>query len=338
MASQTIQDYRLLDFDRLRRAELGPRSFDSIGAEIQDLKSVYDQMVSIVERNSDLPPGLQSLIEGTIRTFLSNIANPILVYEYAQDESVQFKRHNQIAQQVRTLHQQTFSTNQPNALLLYAAARSFDIAGAAEVLEKAATSERKFNDLAQQQEALLNMLRSKASSSTIQDYAEIFSQQALKHSAFSISLKKRPYVVIGAAYLWIATAVTLLVVGITQIHQLDVWFAIDPQNPYSAVAALIKRLAFISLWVYIISFGFRQFSINKHLATLNRHRANVLNSFRLFIETIGPDDQSSRSHLMLQVAKAIYEHGMTGYLHPRAPESRDPSFVELTRILTAKPS
>ena len=153
---------------------------------------------------------------------------------------------------------------------------------------------------------------------------------------------------IGASHLWITAGIILIFVGLMNLHRLDEWFplpegtvnpktsVIEPPNVYEEVGVFLKRVVLISFWIYGIGFSVKQFSINKHLFTLNKHRENALNSYKLFSGTIGSDDPQARSQLMLQVARAIYEHGSSGYLVQRG-DMKEPSIIELTRFLTTKP-
>jgi hypothetical protein len=334
MAQDQFAAYSSIDFQSLRRIELGPRSFDSIHNLLLDLKSLYDQIIEIALRIPDLPAGINSSVVNNINTFIANIVKPIQEYDYAKDERNQFNNHNEITRRVRELHNRVFSEQQHNLLLLFSTARSYDIAGASRVISQVEQARKSLDDLGKQQQSVLNSLRTKAGEQTIQDYARIFGDQANKHSSFSLKLKPQPKLVIGAAYFWIATAIVVLCLGVANIHYIDDWFPLNSSNSYVLIGALIKRVALISLWLFLVAFGFRQFSVNKHLATLNRHRQNALNSFRLFIETIGPQDATARAQLMLQVAKAIYEQGPTGYLSHKLTDQKEPSILELTRLVS----
>lgn len=68
---------------------------------------------------------------------------------------------------------------------------------------------------------------------------------------------------------------------------------------------LITKVFIISILIYLISFFFKQYSVNRHLQALNNHRKNALNSYILFAESIGDKDISAKTSLMLQVSKSI---------------------------------
>lgn len=54
---------------------------------------------------------------------------------------------------------------------------------------------------------------------------------------------------------------------------------------------------------------------DRHLQALNNHRKNALNSYELFVESIGKDDPISKNALMLQVGQSNlrkFHNGVTG--------------------------
>lgn len=97
---------------------------------------------------------------------------------------------------------------------------------------------------------------------------------------------------------------------------------------------LITRLLLISLFLYIVSFSLRQYSINRHLQTINQHRKNALNSFLLFESTIDKADPSLKNALVLQLSKAIFEESPTGFLNSKYSEPSGNQFVEMTKVFS----
>ena len=71
-----------------------------------------------------------------------------------------------------------------------------------------------------------------------------------------------------------------------------------------------------------------------HLYTLNRHRANTLKSFEYL--TNSPDSLSADSYnaILMEVAKAIYESGQTGYINMNDNNADMPSIVDFSKIIT----
>ena len=77
--------------------------------------------------------------------------------------------------------------------------------------------------------------------------------------------------------------------------------------------ALSQRVIAVSLLAFGAAFCFRQFAINKHLATLNRQRANALSSFDLIMNASSRKEEV-KDALLIHLAATIFEAGNTGYL------------------------
>ncbi|MGB3183624.1 MAG: hypothetical protein WBB45_19695 [Cyclobacteriaceae bacterium] len=100
-------------------------------------------------------------------------------------------------------------------------------------------------------------------------------------------------------------------------------------------ANLFSRLLYVSLGIFLIRFCFRQYSLQRHLYTENTHKAKALDSFKLFVESVSPEDKDTRHTLVLELAKAIFENRPTGYLGAKA-EANDPK-VSLTDLMKIMP-
>ena len=150
---------------------------------------------------------------------------------------------------------------------------------------------------------------------------------SISDSCNSVEIKTRN---LGSAQIWLMVAVMLSALLVCAIfdQRLNTLLPIDKNN---LIATIFTRVLAITIWLYLITFSFKQFSINKHLATINRHRSNALNSYKLFMNTISESDTNAHNTLMLTVAKAIYDQGSTGYLPGKSQENS--SILELTKII-----
>lgn len=182
-----------------------------------------------------------------------------------------------------------------------------------------------------------------AADRTFEEYAKIFKSEAVDFSSFGfdgkdkidpVSKKSKPFYKrqfnLGSAQIWLMVAVMLSALLVCAIfdQRLNTLLPIDKNN---LIATIFTRVLAITIWLYLITFSFKQFSINKHLATINRHRSNALNSYKLFMNTISESDTNAHNTLMLTVAKAIYDQGSTGYLPGKSQENS--SILELTKII-----
>ncbi len=175
-------------------------------------------------------------------------------------------------------------------------------------------------------------LEDKAAKSVVSNYANIFSTQENIHK--------------GNATTWLTTAILFTIATIlflclsfkndwfntTQLVNFTDGNKIESKFVYN-IPNLITKVFVISILIYLLTFLFRQFAINKNLQTLNNYKKNALNSFTLFTESIGDKDNSSKNALMLQVAKAIYENTTTGYLSSKVQENPSSGILEITKLV-----
>lgn len=155
-------------------------------------------------------------------------------------------------------------------------------------------------------QTLLNELRKEGVEKQVKDYAITFEKQADKHH----KLAKQ----------WLSTAIGLSIVFIfTFIFKLYGVFETEITNFNYEVTGynignIITRAILIAIQIYFISLSFKQYNINQHLKSVNIHRKNALDSYELFAANIDKNAPSFQA-LMLQVAKAIYDPNVTGFLN-----------------------
>ncbi|GAB2678194.1 hypothetical protein GCM10027036_34800 [Flavihumibacter cheonanensis] len=323
----------------LLRQELGVKSFQEVEHILSDTKRMLDEMISIAESHESIPIGLKNLIFTYINEF-NVFAAEIKNYNIDNDPS-NFQLRNRIITNIQNWYLNIFqgfdnNRNINNFLQVYNSLKIHSLLGLqkdkAEIdklKEETETANKKANEV-------ISLLQSKASAETVQDYATIFQMQSLKHSNFIIGFKPLRFR-LGNAEVWLFISLIqifsfgLLVVNINRI------FPIDFSNKPSIVTVeLITRILIISFSIYLISFAFKQYNIQKHLHTLNRHRQNTLNSFKLFIESLDANDIATRNALMMEVAKAIYESGQSGFISGKESTDNTPSIIEMTRFVNQK--
>ncbi len=221
-----------------------------------------------------------------------------------------------------------------------------------EGITTADTEAKKYTEKVNEADVLLKLLNEKAREKVTYDYAKIFSDEADKYS--HIRFYKRELVdnkkkienvfkMLGNAEIWFFVSLGLVVFTLYVLFHLGAWFPSLKDivqtvngNPITTqiydVPNILIKVTILSFLVYLVTFSFKQFSINKHLYTTIKHRENAISSYKLFSDTISKDDTTSRHALMIEVAKAIYELSKTGYISEK--ESGNTSFVELTRLFT----
>lgn len=172
-------------------------------------------------------------------------------------------------------------------------------------------------------------LQEKVAKAVVSNYADIFSQQE------EADMKS------SKTWLTVAVILSLLIAVFIPLSLSQDWFNISYTGVINGQESqlinypnLITKIFFVSFLLYIVSFCYKQYSIKKHLQTLNNHRKNALNSYNFFANSIGSEDTASRNALMLQVAKTIYEHSNSGYLSTKQAEGSTSSIVEFTKFIS----
>jgi hypothetical protein len=176
-------------------------------------------------------------------------------------------------------------------------------------------------------------LNEKAAQVIVSSYANIFSNQEVDNKKSAINWLR-----ISCSLTFVIIIILFLSISgdwfhITTIKTIQEGNRIITQETYN-YPNLITKIFIISVSLYLISFSFKQYSINKHLQTLNNHRKNALNSYELFVSSIGKDDTSSKNALMLQVAKAIYENSNTGFLSGKQSDAGTNALTEITKFVS----
>lgn len=166
-------------------------------------------------------------------------------------------------------------------------------------------------------ENILETIKDNASKQHIINYAEIFHKEAIDNKVLS--------------NYWLIAGITVTMFLVPILFSLTKILPTENDDGYNVTNILIKGLI-ISVIIYFISLCFRQFNVNKHLYTLNKHRYNALNSYELFANGIN-DDLVTKNALMIQVAKSIYDtSNNTGYLTAKN-QNFNPGIVEMTKII-----
>lgn len=177
--------------------------------------------------------------------------------------------------------------------------------------------------LRNQYDGYVEEARKRATEEAVSNYAVIFDNAAKEHSNFVATWNIGK---MGAAEKWLLLAGSLIlgfayfILHIKNLIPVDV----ESKNTTAVVIEYVTRMLVVSFAIYLITFCLKQFTIQRHLATMNRHRKNVLNSFTLFIKSIDSDDKEAKRVLMMEVAKSIYESGPSGYVAGK--DSDAPSF------------
>lgn len=173
---------------------------------------------------------------------------------------------------------------------------------------------------------ILEVLQKRTSETPVSDYAQVFKKE---HTENQLIANRFLYCGIGFSVLFILSIILFSAFGLFEIVIRDN----AGKLLYYNVSNLFTKVVLVAIQVFFISFCFKQYNVNKHLATLNKHRENALNSYKLFQASIIGNDNGSHNALMIQVAKSIYEHPQsTGFLNENSQQMQS-GIVELTKII-----
>lgn len=337
--SNSITEYESFTISELKREELGVKSFQEISSKLAEIKEMIDEMISIAETNTTIPSGLVEQIYGYANSF-SEQAKEIKAYNIDNDQS-NFQNRNRIINRVLQWYNSLLlgydvanNNRAYNFLPLYSFFKNYTLLSLQKDKTELDALKKNVGDTNSKAIELLGLLQAKASGESVQDYAAIFQKEASIHSNIHISFK--PFKIkFGSAQIWLLLSIFLIVCFGFLIAKVNSILPIDFEKSNTSIITLelLTRLVVISFAIYLISFSFKQYNVQKHLHTLNKHRENTLNSFKLFIESVDASDTATRNALMLEVAKAIYESGQSGYISSKDSGDSSPSIIEMTRFV-----
>ncbi len=319
----------------IRKEYLGSKNFADISNLLIEIRDIFIEMIDLIESN-DVHEGFINSTSEFMKEYDGHIQN-IKNYNIDTDANQNFQIRNNLIAIVKGYHRDIYSG--ANKLLLIYSSLRLNV-------NKDETKElnnlkKEYKDGKQKWNNLLKELSRRAGRETIADYAEIFKLQADIHSHRKFSkpnplYKIHTFISIGRAESWIIIGSILLLITIIILPFLPKWLDIDYNDPSKYIPGIIQKIVYISLLLFSIKYSFKQFSINKHLHTINKHRQNTLDSFMIFLNTIDENDSDVRNTLMIEVARAIYEQGQSGYLLDKSLDRSSPSIIELTRLLGKK--
>lgn len=194
--------------------------------------------------------------------------------------------------------------------------------------------------LNEQTKASLDTLNKHVGKIGVKMYADIFDRQALEHSNLFRSKGNEDGTDLGwglgKAQLWSLFAILFIIVTILTFRYIEVIFPLNDTTDFTpkTVVNILGRIVVVSLGIFLISFAFKQFRINMHLYTLNKHRANTLKSFEYLTKAPDKLEPASYNAILMKVAESIYEAGQTGYVAVSESNNDMPSIIDMSKIIT----
>lgn len=340
-----LKEYNSINIQSLsRQVELGAKNFDEIISIMAELKKLIDEMVDI-SKITDYPPTIYNHINNYINKFTSFVSQ-IERYDLDSDGRNDFKQRQKIINDIQNYYEDILS-GKHNFLLIYNTIKNFSLKDIQKERQEVEKLKRSLQESRVDVDDTLNLIRQAAGEKTASDYATIFENQAKKHSNLAVT-RNFPFLKIGAAQLWLFTGVLsiillLIIIKILSDDILPTFEIITLKEPNGEfqkvqyiISNIISRILVVGISVFLIGFSFKQHSVNRHLFTINKHRQNALESYQLFITSINKEDTQTRHQLIIEVAKAIYELGSTGYITEKSQNPSSNGIIELTKFINDK--
>lgn len=331
-----LREYKRYSVNALVREELGTYSFVGIKEVIDTIKRMIDEMLSIIDTHDDIQEPLKKIVLKQVGEFNLR-ARDLVGYNPKDDDGKNKHNHSVFLNSFYDWYNSIFNgydkNEKPvNFLAIYSNLKNYNLLQLEKEKNEIDKLRNALDDLLRQSKTLNEELQKKGTEEIVTNYSHIFRAQALRHSNFNLQFS-RPFVIFGNAQGWMIMCVLLVASFFIFIVKLNTWIPINiTGNGTDTTLQFITRILIVSFSFYITTFCFKQYNIHKHLYTVNKHRENTLNSYRLFIESLDKSDVTTRNALMMEVAKAIYEAGNSGYISLRDTDNNS-SVVEWTRYI-----
>lgn len=338
------RDFNIVNLENLKRSDLSDRglSFESV---YTDLEIVYKLLNEILASPRDALVSLSSHYVKQLQNYVllsSEMDRKILDFgTRAKDENIR-EEHTTL---LKEIHQ--FSDGVKNSLLqvaAYLSSRTVEqlkdefentVTNAEEKFNKAISGEterlQEINEEAQQKEEerqktfnklerdVEDLIRKKSISS----YEKIFADQAEEHRM--------------GARIWLIVT-SLLTLGFSLIFW---WFIKDLAPAGSQLVVILQNLVakgfFLSLIYLLLNRSIKNYTAEKHLQTVNRHRQNALATFEEFEKAAGKN-QETRDAVLLACTDAIFDANQSGYLSTKTSRSESAAPIQMVKgFVPAKP-
>ncbi|WP_210412512.1 hypothetical protein [Leptospira yasudae] len=186
--------------------------------------------------------------------------------------------------------------------------------------------------------SLLEGLRKELAQLSIEKYASIFRKQSLKHSRIfetnGVDEGRFSYFKIGASELWLVFGLILLIMlpaYLINNFNSDILIYKETEFSLKYISWYSVRIVILSSWIYIVKICFKNYNSNKLLSTINSHRENVLNSFRLLSELIPKENVEARIELLKEIMRNTYFAGEIPYSDEKSDGIKVDAIIELIK-------
>ena len=301
--------------ETLKRTDLSEkkRSFEIVHSH---LLTVYEMFHEILESPNEWSVGLpNSNVQHEIQSNLEQFLKILDTIRY-------FDSHNS-SERYKEVLQQTFNLcnkvhQQLHQLVVYLRSKKAEqfetqmntIVADAKARLNAATDElQKHREEAEQNEAtrqkefteLQNKLANESAKKLTAEQQITFAEQAKRHQR--------------AAWAWLGVTGSLivgLVVGIISFGLLDI-LKLEGSEWTVVLQNIFKKGSVLTLFYFALNRSIKNYTAQKHLEVVNRHRQRALDTFPELVESLG-NNPETRHAVLSAATNAIFDANQSGYL------------------------
>lgn len=290
----------IADQDLVRQKDLGKMNFQEAAVLLDDLKRLLTEMIEIIEEEENIPQGLKNNVNTYVVNF-NQFAQEIHSYQLENDRD--FRNRQTLINNIKNYYKSIYDSRQNNKdtshfLPTFNALKNLRKSNVENISSDFKKIKKEYESAKSKYENLIDTVSSEAAKETLSDYAEIFSKQSERHS----QIKRWK---IGSAEIFFILGVILSVILICFLLSSFLSVGVDVTTE-QAIAIILRKFLFLSFLAFSIKFCFKQFSINKHLSTQNQHRANALNSFKLFNAGLHPEDEFTKKYFNDRISEVNF--------------------------------
>ena len=147
----------------------------------------------------------------------------------------------------------------------------------------------------------------------ISQYKQIFAEQAKKHQ--------------NMAWVWLGVTGALTFV----FGAIFIWLLQELKPEGDNLSLILRNLLtkgfFLSLIYLLLNRCIKNYTAEKHLETVNRHRQNALETFDAFVDA-AEGDRETRDAVLLAATNCIFDANQSGYLSAKTSRSESTSPIQ----------
>ena len=165
----------------------------------------------------------------------------------------------------------------------------------------------KFRDeLLNDSEKCIDAIREATANVGVAVNAQVFNNESVEHAKLAEQWLSKTY--------WFSASAILLAAA-----YLVAVFFYTPNSIGAAIQFISAKLILLSTLMFVVVWCSKNYKSHKHNETLNRHRANALNTFKTFYDS--SSDPHVKDTILLHAANAAFTNRTTGYEAPHEKDS-----------------